>query len=133
MSTRLFATFVLLILGTGAFAQDKEAALQDITRLLDGCRIVMSATSLTTENQSNYKMGYCAGYLHASYTQQRVWQQLSSVKDKGACLPDNFHLPDFARLVVEYADNNPEHENESLWALIYRAYVGRYPCGEDAL
>ncbi len=120
-----------LIAVTG-LAQEKIDQTKDINRLLDGCRVVMSADALTTEHQTNYKMGYCAGYLHASYTQHRVWKHLSKSPDDLLCLPDNFHLPDFARVVVEYADANPDHVNETLFALIYRAYVQGYPCPQTS-
>ena len=121
--------FLTQIALTG-LAQEKIDQTKDINRLLDGCRVLMSADALTTVHQTNYKMGYCAGYLHASYTQHRVWTQLSETPDSSMCLPDQFHLPDFARVVVEYADANPGHVNETLFALIYRAYVQGYPCAQ---
>ena len=95
----------------------------------------MTAEILTTDEQTNYKMGYCVGYLHASYTMHRVWTRLSESDKKSICLPDHFHLPDFARLVVEYADTHPRHERESPFSLIYKAYLENYPCdkGNDQL
>lgn len=121
---------VLTLFGLKGLAQEEIDQTKDINRLLDGCRVVMSADTLTTVHQTNYKMGYCAGYLYASYTQHRVWDQLSEVPDNPLCLPDHFHLPDFARVVVEYADANPNHVNETLFALIYRAFLQGYPCAQ---
>ena len=128
---RLAAGSVLVFLAAAASSQDRIDQTKDINRLLDGCRVITSADTLTTVHQTNYKMGYCAGYLHASYTQHRVWNQLSSAEDKPICLPESFHLPDFARLVVDYADTHPDHVNETLFALIYRAYLHGFPCGAN--
>ncbi|MDJ0916341.1 MAG: Rap1a/Tai family immunity protein [Woeseiaceae bacterium] len=119
---------VFALAAVTGLAQEKTDQTKEISRLLDGCRVVMSADALTTVHRTNYKMGYCAGYLHASYTQHRAWKQLSKAPDSSMCLPDRFHLPDFARVVVEYADANPDHVNETLFALIYRAFVQGYPC-----
>jgi hypothetical protein len=130
MMRKLVIGTVFFVFAIAASAQEKIDQTKEITRLLDGCRVVMSSDSLTTVHQTNYKMGYCAGYLHASYTQHRVWDQLSEAPNNPLCLPDQFHLPDFARVVVEYADSHPNHVNETLFALIYRAYLQGYPCAQ---
>ena len=128
MSAQIVILLMSLVPLTTALAQERIDQTKSIGRLLDGCRVVMSADSLTSVHQTNYKMGNCAGYLHASYTQYRVRNQLNHPEAEAVCLPDHFHLPDFARIVVEYAESHPDHLNETLFALIYRAYADKFPC-----
>ena len=132
MRGKLAVGSVLAFIAVMASAQEQIDQTKEINRLLDGCRVAMSSDTLTTVHQTNYKIGYCAGYLHASYTQHRVWDQLSSKEGNPLCLPDSFQLPDFARVVVEYADSHPDHVKETLFALIYRAYLQGYPCAESS-